>query len=202
MRKTRTALITAIAIGLLAGSAVGVAAQDDPETTGEQATSDVSEFNEYERYTILAGELWYCQKKGKGVVVWDETQRAKYKKKQCTKTSLDTGAHIDIEATDAVLHAGESVSEAVEFGNLNLLDPPLSHAHADVFFSCREVLAMVGFVHDVVAQDAESGTTGTDESQWSTLSSDRVFVEAVEEVVAPCKEAINIASPPSTSSAG
>ncbi len=97
---------------------------------------------------------------------------------------------------------GESVSEAVEFGNLNLLDPPLSHAHADVFFSCREVLAMVGFVHDVVAQDAESGTTGTDESQWSTLSSDRVFVEAVEEAVAPCKEAINIASPPSTSSAG
>jgi hypothetical protein len=36
MRKTRTALITAIAIGLLAGSAIGVAAQEEPvEVTGQ-----------------------------------------------------------------------------------------------------------------------------------------------------------------------
>lgn len=44
MRKTRTALITAIAIGLLGGSAVGVAAQGtQPETeapTGFTATWD------------------------------------------------------------------------------------------------------------------------------------------------------------------
>ena len=36
MRKTRTTLITAIAIGLLAGSAVSVAAQEEPvEVTGQ-----------------------------------------------------------------------------------------------------------------------------------------------------------------------
>jgi len=43
MRKTRTTLITVIAIGLLAGSAIGVAAQEEPvEVTGQVGISGSS----------------------------------------------------------------------------------------------------------------------------------------------------------------
>ena len=79
---------------------------------------------------------------------------------------------------------------------MNLFDsnPLLSSATADIFAPCRGIAPMLSFVNDVVAQDVESGTTGTDESQWFAVSSDSAFLEAVEEVVAPCKEAISMAS--------
>jgi hypothetical protein len=210
----KTTLTMAIAIGLLAGSTVGVAAVDEPEATGEQAASSSSEFNEYERYTILDGDLWFCQgakrreaknKKTaqKNEIVWDADQVRRYKKKQCTRTTLDTSAHIDIEATNAVFHQGESLSDALESGDVNLLDsnPLLSSATADIFAPCRTVAQILDFVDHIVGQDAADGTTGTDESQWSAHFSDPEFAAFVEENLATCKEAIDVVSPASTSSA-